>query len=298
MAEKRQGTRRETELSRAGQSGRGSAVGAEQSPFPADGVWSGGEAKPNRRCFAWLRPQGDAKGRLEPAHPPGRPWGAGRARRPPPPGSRGGGTLLAGQTRVFWPGPVKAARAAPDLLPQTHTPPAARPPSPGLASFVSRLAHTVVELKPNLSPLQLGFPDPAAGFEAAGPTPPGGGADRVPSVGSSAPCPVPLRAQSQFLSLTTSAPLSARQLATARTRGYCPGGGHGPGVTLCCRARPRSRRVPAGSCERAVGGVRVQERCRCVGVRACGSCGMSHSHREKGIPKQGGLGEGPQLKKS
>lgn len=74
-----------------------------------------------------------------------------------------------------------------------HTlPPLPSRPPPGLASFLSRLDYTVPELKPNLSPLQLGFPNPAAGSEAAGPTPPGGGAGRTLSTGSTAPSPVPV----------------------------------------------------------------------------------------------------------
>lgn len=152
---------------------------AQQSSFPADRERAVGRAKASGGRFAWLEPQEMRRGgwsqlilrdgQGEPRGPDGRrPRGAAAAER-----------SSAGQTRVFWPGPVKAGRAPSDLLPQTHTPPppSARPapaPPTRLAPLLSRLAHTVAELKPNLPPLQLGFPEPAAGLGRrclAGPRP-------------------------------------------------------------------------------------------------------------------------------
>lgn len=120
---------------------------------------------------------------------------AGRSRAGPDgPGAEADGAAergAAGRTRVFWPGPVKAGRAAPDLLPQTH-PPARPPPSlppsflpslppPGPAARASRRAHTLAELQPNPA---LGFLESRAVPGAvAAPGPPAAVSGRQRSAG-------------------------------------------------------------------------------------------------------------------
>lgn len=137
----------------------------------------------------------------------------------------------------------------------THRPPPSARPSPApptrLAPLLSRLAHTVAELKPNLPPLQLGFPEPAAGFGRrclAGPRP------------WTAPRPPRWLWESSPSSYRSrhSAPLSASSLSAEET------GEHGPGGDSA------SRHPPAGRCGRTVGGVRVQAGSRYsgAGVRA------------------------------
>lgn len=110
--------------------------GTERSPFLTDeeiageersraGVALPGWSRREMRRRGWSRPvlQGDEGSGG--AGPDGRrPRGAAAAER-----------SSASQTRVSWPGPVRAGRAGPDLSPETHTP--ARPP-PGLASRLSR----------------------------------------------------------------------------------------------------------------------------------------------------------------
>lgn len=306
------GARRGAEPGRAG---GGAAAGAEQgrerSPFLADRERAGGRAKPNGRRFAWLEPKGDAKGRLEPARPPagGEPR---RARRPPPPGGAAAAERsLAGQTRVSWPGSVKAERAAPDLLPQTHTHapprPSACPPS----------------LRPRLPPLPAGSDGrraktkPPSGCSWASPSPqPAPGLQDEPRReevhrpwAASRPPRRPWDSSPGSQRSRPTAPLSARSRAAKGTRGHGPGGAPGRGClslpqgpavepeVACPKVRDSCRRgcgfqqAPAGPWDgraRGRGGVPECRSTREDGARPQG---------EEGVNKQVGLGEGPQFKK-
>lgn len=185
----------------------------------------------------------------------------------------------AGQTRVSWPGPVRARRAGPDLSPEAHTDTHPRPPSPRPRLPPLPAAHSVAELKPNLPPAAAGRPRSRSRLWGCGTGHPLWAASprprcpRDPAAGSCGSRPA--------------APLSARSRGTAGTEVALA-----PSVPLCRSARLGSRRLLVGSCGRAQGELKVQADSRGVRVGAAPSHstrGTGRSHRGKGGKQTSGI---------